>query len=265
MSLSLADRTPLAAKCQAVNAKFLHLSDLAKVVLIILFDGLTLVAIGVMVVLLPVLAVSIITTVVSILVKVMGQPAQIRKLWLAKSAKELSFTNAAINQLSYGCWVAFAVKTHNLTVLLAQGAGIIGTTIIVTLILGFTLRPPMTSFGHPRTKHCKICWEWLGDQVVYFAWPFPCFGCSNGRLHIVGIRNSGRVTAKCDICHRKAYVEITGPRANPDWWQGLVFLLRKNVIGSSYLPVTMAQYLEAEKLYLRELIHPPSGGFAIRV
>jgi len=71
------------------------------------------------------------TTVLSILIKVIGFPDQIRKNHIRKSTEGVSTTFYIMSFLCYILWTAHGVLAKDWVVILGQGLGIITTGVIV--------------------------------------------------------------------------------------------------------------------------------------
>lgn len=216
----------------------------------------------------PILWVEVLTTVSSILVKLLGQPAQILKLRRAGSVREFSLTNALSNQVSYECWVGFAVRTHSLVVIFAQGIGIIGATALVWIVLRYTIQPSKTHFAHFRSPRCVKCREVIAEIPELADWPVPCV-CGGGLFHPLwvlpygpGVSQQytpldlmprGWLEAHCDACSRIFHFDFGGPLNDPAWWADKQFWLREMLAGAEYRRVTMAEYIVAERASMATL------------
>jgi uncharacterized protein with PQ loop repeat len=75
-------------------------------------------------------AVGVITTVISILVKVIGLPDQIRKNYKRKSTSGLSVPFFVLGLVSYALWTLYGVLKQDFVLILGQGAGMITMGII---------------------------------------------------------------------------------------------------------------------------------------
>jgi MtN3 and saliva related transmembrane protein len=77
-----------------------------------------------------IVVVGIVTTVVSILVKAIGLPDQIRKNYQRKSTLGLSVPFFILGFVSYGLWTVYGVLKQDWVLILGQGAGMITMGII---------------------------------------------------------------------------------------------------------------------------------------
>lgn len=77
------------------------------------------------------LIIGILTTVLSILVKVVGLPDQIRKNHKRKSTEGVSTSFYILSFLVYMLWTAHGILQNDWVVILGQGLGIITTGVIV--------------------------------------------------------------------------------------------------------------------------------------
>jgi uncharacterized protein with PQ loop repeat len=78
--------------------------------------------------------VGILTTIVAILVKVLGLPDQIRKNHLRKSTEGLSVLFFGLGFLSYALWTFYGVLKGDWVLILGQGVGVITMGIIAVQI-----------------------------------------------------------------------------------------------------------------------------------
>lgn len=101
--------------------------------------------------------VAVATTVVALLVKVIGLPDQVRKNHRAKSTAGLSIPFFALAWLSYGLWAVYGAMRGDLVLTIGQGAGVVTVGIILGQAVIYRDRgdtatpPPTTSTGHPAT------------------------------------------------------------------------------------------------------------------
>jgi uncharacterized protein with PQ loop repeat len=77
------------------------------------------------------LIIGILTTVLSILVKVVGFPDQIRKNYKRKSTEGLSIWFYLLSFLVYVLWTLHGILQNDLVLVLGQGLGIITTGVIL--------------------------------------------------------------------------------------------------------------------------------------
>lgn len=75
--------------------------------------------------------VSVLTIVISILVKVLGGPDQIRKNYVRKSTKGLSSIFFSLSLVSYLLWTLYGVLKGDWVVVLGQGLGVLITGVVV--------------------------------------------------------------------------------------------------------------------------------------
>jgi uncharacterized protein with PQ loop repeat len=109
-------------------------------------------------------AVSVTTAVLSLLVKVVGQPSQITKMLEVKSAREMSYGSALLNTGSYLMWLLFGIRSHNFTIILAQGIGVVGAIVIQNLLLWF-MTPELSMKARLADQ------EAAGQRVYYLLQP----------------------------------------------------------------------------------------------
>lgn len=86
--------------------------------------------------------IGVMTTVVAVLVKVIGLPDQIRKNHSRQSTEGLSVTFFLMAFLSYVLWTAYGLLKKDWVVALGQGAGVITTAIIAYQIWLYRGRRP---------------------------------------------------------------------------------------------------------------------------
>ena len=75
--------------------------------------------------------IGLLTTILSILIKVIGFPDQIKKNYKRKSTEGLSSTFYILSFITYMLWTLHGVLQKDWVVILGQGLGIITTGIIV--------------------------------------------------------------------------------------------------------------------------------------
>ena len=71
------------------------------------------------------------TVIVSILVKIIGLPDQIRKNYLRKSVSGVSILLIALLCMSYSLWVIYGILKADWFIVIGHGVGIITTGIIL--------------------------------------------------------------------------------------------------------------------------------------
>lgn len=74
--------------------------------------------------------VGVITTIVSILVKIIGLPDQIRKNYVRKSTAGLSVPFFVLGFVSYGLWTMYGLLKQDWVLIAGQGAGMLTMGII---------------------------------------------------------------------------------------------------------------------------------------
>lgn len=79
--------------------------------------------------------IGLLTTTLSILIKVIGFPDQIRKNYKRKSTEGLSTTFYILSFITYSLWTIHGFLQKDWVVILGQGLGIITTGIIVYQII----------------------------------------------------------------------------------------------------------------------------------
>jgi len=77
-----------------------------------------------------IVSVGVVTTVVSILVKIIGLPDQIRKNYQRKSTLGLSTPFFVLGMASYTLWTLYGALKHDWVLILGQGVGMITMGII---------------------------------------------------------------------------------------------------------------------------------------
>lgn len=75
--------------------------------------------------------IGLLTTILSVLIKVIGFPDQIKKNYKRKSTEGLSSTFYILSFITYMLWTLHGVLQKDWVVILGQGLGIITTGIIV--------------------------------------------------------------------------------------------------------------------------------------
>jgi uncharacterized protein with PQ loop repeat len=88
------------------------------------------------------LVIGFLTTVLSILVKIIGFPDQIRKNYMRKSTEGVSTTFYILSFLVYILWTLHGILAKDWVVILGQGLGIITTGVIVYQIFVYRKRKP---------------------------------------------------------------------------------------------------------------------------
>lgn len=81
--------------------------------------------------------VTIMTTVLSVAVKVVGMPAQIKSNYLRKSTTGLSGWFMLTTLVSYMLWVVHGIQVHDMALVIGQGLGALVTAVIVTQMLTY--------------------------------------------------------------------------------------------------------------------------------
>ena len=82
----------------------------------------------------PAYLVGILTTIVAILVKVVGLPDQIKKIYKRKSTKGISTVFFLLAFVSYLLWTIHGFFQKDNVLIIGQGAGMITTAIILAQI-----------------------------------------------------------------------------------------------------------------------------------
>ena len=77
------------------------------------------------------------TTVIAVLVKVIGLPDQIRKNYKRKSTEGVSTAFFALALISYLLWTIHGINQGDYVLIIGQGFGVITTAIIVLQILRY--------------------------------------------------------------------------------------------------------------------------------
>ena len=77
------------------------------------------------------------TTILTILVKVVGFPDQMRKNYLRKSTEGVSTSFYFLSFLTYILWVLHGIMQKDWVVILGQGLGVITTGVIVYQIIAY--------------------------------------------------------------------------------------------------------------------------------
>lgn len=75
--------------------------------------------------------VGVLTTIIGIVVKIIGLPDQIRKNLRRKSTEGLSTTFMLLSFLAYCLWTLHGLLRHDLVLVIGQGLGILTTAIII--------------------------------------------------------------------------------------------------------------------------------------
>jgi Sugar efflux transporter for intercellular exchange len=74
--------------------------------------------------------VAALTTVLSVAVKVIGLPDQIKSNYARKSTLGLSGWFVTLTFFSYGCWTLDGIMQHNWTIIIGQGLGVLTTGVL---------------------------------------------------------------------------------------------------------------------------------------
>jgi MtN3 and saliva related transmembrane protein len=75
--------------------------------------------------------VALLTAILSILVKVVGMPDQVKANYRRKSTEGLSGWFLVCTLVSYGMWVIHGLMVHDMALVIGQGLGVIATGVIV--------------------------------------------------------------------------------------------------------------------------------------
>jgi uncharacterized protein with PQ loop repeat len=75
--------------------------------------------------------IGILTVFFSVLVKVIGIPAQIRQKFTRQSTEGVSFSNQAIGFLAYCFWMAYGILRHDPVLIYGQTLGVLTTAIVL--------------------------------------------------------------------------------------------------------------------------------------
>jgi uncharacterized protein with PQ loop repeat len=81
--------------------------------------------------------IGVLTTILSILIKVVGFPDQIKKNYTRKSTEGVSTLFYVLSFITYALWTAHGFMQHDWVVILGQGLGIVTTGIIVFQIFKY--------------------------------------------------------------------------------------------------------------------------------
>jgi uncharacterized protein with PQ loop repeat len=73
----------------------------------------------------------ILTTVLSIAVKIIGLPAQIKNNHRRKTTEGLSISFMVFTLLSYAMWVVHGVQIHDNALVIGQGLGVVASGVII--------------------------------------------------------------------------------------------------------------------------------------
>jgi len=84
-----------------------------------------------------ILIVGIITTIVSILTKLIGLPDQIRKNYIRKTTRGVSSILIILLFLSYVLWTFYGFLKNDIFLMIGHGIGIITTGIIILQIIKY--------------------------------------------------------------------------------------------------------------------------------
>jgi uncharacterized protein with PQ loop repeat len=86
--------------------------------------------------------IAILTTIFSVAVKVIGMPDQIRSNFQRKSTEGLSSWFLVFTLISYCMWVLHGITTHDMTLVIGQGIGVVATSIIVWQMIKYRKNKP---------------------------------------------------------------------------------------------------------------------------
>lgn len=86
------------------------------------------------------LVIGFLTTVLSILIKIVGFPDQIKKNYQRKSTEGVSSSFYVLSFVTYLLWTIHGLLQKDMVIILGQGLGIITTGIIVLQILKYKKR-----------------------------------------------------------------------------------------------------------------------------
>ena len=78
---------------------------------------------------------AVLTTVLSVGVKVVGMPDQIRNNYRRKSTEGLSSWFLWSTLLSYGLWVVHGLQVHDMSLVIGQSLGVLVTAVIVAQMI----------------------------------------------------------------------------------------------------------------------------------
>ena len=78
-----------------------------------------------------------ITTLLSVGVKIVGMPDQIRANRRRKSTDGLSWWFMLTTLISYAMWVVHGLLAHDMSLVIGQGLGVVATTIIVGQMVAY--------------------------------------------------------------------------------------------------------------------------------
>jgi uncharacterized protein with PQ loop repeat len=81
--------------------------------------------------------IAILTAIVSVAVKVIGMPDQIKSNFRRKSTDGLSGWFITSTLISYMMWVIYGLITRNMTLIIGQGLGVIATSIILWQVVAY--------------------------------------------------------------------------------------------------------------------------------
>ena len=93
--------------------------------------------------------VAILTTVLSVGVKVVGMPDQIKANRKRKSTEGLSWWFMICTLISYVMWVVHGFLAHDLSLIIGQSLGVVATAVIVGQMLKYR---KTTTTSHKTTK-----------------------------------------------------------------------------------------------------------------
>jgi len=94
--------------------------------------------------------ITLLTTLFSIAVKVVGMPDQIRSNYRQKSTAGLSSWFMVSTLLSYTLWVVHGIQVHDIALIVGQGLGVLVTGVIVGQMLAYRKNPLKVKIVKPR-------------------------------------------------------------------------------------------------------------------
>src|SRR6185437_9020588 len=105
--------------------------------------------------------VAVLTTVLSVGVKVIGMPDQIKANRQRKSTEGLSHWFMLCTLASYVMWVIHGLLVHDLSLIIGQGLGVLVTAVIVGQMIAY--RKPTSKLAHPL----KFAMTWVSTKVQH--------------------------------------------------------------------------------------------------
>jgi uncharacterized protein with PQ loop repeat len=98
--------------------------------------------------------IAILTTVFSVAVKVIGMPDQIKSNFQRKSTDGLSSWFLVFTLISYCMWVLHGLTTHDMSLVIGQGIGVIATSVIVWQMVVYRKHKPASA----KPANPRILW-----------------------------------------------------------------------------------------------------------